>query len=518
MEISNSFISIPIRTVPVFEEEYLGDSLGKINYNFFVLDTALSNLSSIFFYQQPDNWHHLLEDLRFYLPALSSFGDYIFTKENYIRFNTMYNAVRALSAYWGRMEIHILYPLNFQSNLAALDFKKITETDCSEIAALAQQYCNMMFNVNNYLNGSKVRVGFLIYNKKPIASNNIITSFFSQTPSSLPGDFYSQDTSIDPGLLYRVYFNEIKENKISPYSIPINELIAFSRKQLEDLGFNETECALITSFNLLSQWHQSLISLNNTPGSRVEVDNYYSYLEKRPKIQKDFKNHIIASNWFLLCKELILALGKKFITPQSEIFNFSHTNLANPQRLAFSQTTIDWIKGKVGPYFNFDNVFSLGLDSTLLKKQIFNQFLTHLLDWYTLVKKSDLPQNTLYNTENTLFYVPPSSQTSYPFIVKKHSYIIPSTRPERRAEITLGDFGHFKSDRYILSRSGVDYGENEFKNQPHIWNQNISTLDTTLQIVPSYIAGIIFIEFELKNKIWLRTRFIPFQIRTNDFI
>ena len=86
----------------------VGDSLGKINYNFLSLDTTICNISSNFF-DIPKNYYSLFSDLQNNIVNFNNFADVF---ENPIKFNLATTATKYLSAFWQKNEFTFTFPVN----------------------------------------------------------------------------------------------------------------------------------------------------------------------------------------------------------------------------------------------------------------------------------------------------------------------------------------------------------------------------------------------------------------------
>lgn len=177
-------------TIPVLkinENDCVGDSLGKYNYNALVLDTNTCNLKDIYF-NSPNNVNTIVYSLSSYIQnfqnILTVFDD-VFLK----RILLATTRVKTLSSYWNNVEFTVQYPLNASSyadkngNVTPLDVPTLSATDLASIYKListglyisGQNYLLNNFPTIEYKEGTVINVVFLLYNlsPSPVDSNYI---------------------------------------------------------------------------------------------------------------------------------------------------------------------------------------------------------------------------------------------------------------------------------------------------------------------------------------------------------
>lgn len=142
-------------------DECVGDSVSKHNYNLLSLDTAICNLSSLFFNDQSNYYSEFL-DLSSNINAFNSFANVFFDP---IKLNKATSATRSLSSYWNRHEITLTFPINVYEIGAFKQVKSYVDPTTTQ-ESLTQYGLNLLNNrypVANFLKGSIANVVFLLY-------------------------------------------------------------------------------------------------------------------------------------------------------------------------------------------------------------------------------------------------------------------------------------------------------------------------------------------------------------------
>jgi hypothetical protein len=164
-------------TFEILSEEYVGDSVGKHNYNALSLDTTICNLSSIML-NNNDNLYVALSDLanniNKFNQTASLFGDPS-------RYDTCSSATSLLSSYWAQHEFSVHYPINISTiNNLAIDAPVYNSPE-ARLTSLALAYLNVNFKAKTFTSGTKANVIFFLYNVgiNPSDPNNLMRVSFS---------------------------------------------------------------------------------------------------------------------------------------------------------------------------------------------------------------------------------------------------------------------------------------------------------------------------------------------------
>lgn len=142
--------------------ECVGDSLGKINYNFLSLDNGICQLSSLFFFDQY-NLYTQLTELSAKMSNLNIIGKAFEIGSIY---KETYTAVNLLSSYWSKREITIQYPVNVLQDVndgVKRYYVDSSNTKESDIVNVALNYLNSNFPAKAYLSNFIFNVCFLMY-------------------------------------------------------------------------------------------------------------------------------------------------------------------------------------------------------------------------------------------------------------------------------------------------------------------------------------------------------------------
>jgi len=168
-------------TIPVLkinEDDCVGDSLGKHNYNALVLDTNTCNLKDLYF-NSPNNVNTILYSLSAYVQNFQNIFN-VFDDSLLKRILLATTRVKMLSSYWGKTEFTIQYPINSSTfpddkGVAPLDAPALSATDLTSKYKLisnglhisGQNYLLNNFPTIEYPEGAIINVVFLLYNLSP---------------------------------------------------------------------------------------------------------------------------------------------------------------------------------------------------------------------------------------------------------------------------------------------------------------------------------------------------------------
>lgn len=195
-------------TYEIFNQECVGDSLGKHNFNFLSLDSVLCNLSSLMLTTTNNN-----------TPLFSVFYDFSSNKKifddnlklslNELSFERAYNGILLLSSYWMKQELTVVYEFN-KSNIGdqVQDFfiNVNTPTFISELTSRGLDYIEDNYPTVNFNENAKINLVTPIYENDgsivktfsyDVLSNSTITRLTSEKlpiyeniQSSLPKEEY----------------------------------------------------------------------------------------------------------------------------------------------------------------------------------------------------------------------------------------------------------------------------------------------------------------------------------------
>jgi hypothetical protein len=152
-------------TYEILNQECVGDSLGKHNFNFLSLDSALCNLSSLFLTTTNQN-----------VPLFSVFYDLSTNKNIYddnlkqmldpFLFERTYNGIFLLSSYWMNQELTTEYEFNkskIGNNLEDFFIKTNTPTFISELTSRGLDYVEENYPAVNFIEDAKINLVTPIY-------------------------------------------------------------------------------------------------------------------------------------------------------------------------------------------------------------------------------------------------------------------------------------------------------------------------------------------------------------------
>jgi hypothetical protein len=144
-------------TYEIYEQDCVGSSAGKHNFNSLSLETQICNLSSNF--MSPTNTYNTsMEGFLAEVDKLKGFGDI----SRYIK---TYTTVSLLSSFWNTQDFSVLYPLNI-SSINNLPISNPTiQTPGAVLNSLAQSYLTVNFPPSNFLPNTKASVNMFVYSE-----------------------------------------------------------------------------------------------------------------------------------------------------------------------------------------------------------------------------------------------------------------------------------------------------------------------------------------------------------------
>lgn len=144
------------------EYECVGDSLGKINYNFLELESQICRLSAQYF---QDGFYTTFNKLSSILDNLNFVGDQF---SDVVLYKEAYTATNLLSSYWNKNEISVIYPINLETG--GTSNRSVENYQISGIATdpfliqKAHTFITQKFAREDFLNlSSIINVTFLLY-------------------------------------------------------------------------------------------------------------------------------------------------------------------------------------------------------------------------------------------------------------------------------------------------------------------------------------------------------------------
>lgn len=159
-----------IFTHSIIEQECVGNSVGKHNFNALSLETQICNLSSSFVDSQ-NNFTTGLSAVMDQLNQLSALGDLA-------RYNKMYTTVNLLSSNWNTPEFSILYPVNISSVGNQSIVNPSINDPIDKLINLTQSYLTLNFPNNSYTLYTKINVNLFLYSaaSNPFDPNNLTST------------------------------------------------------------------------------------------------------------------------------------------------------------------------------------------------------------------------------------------------------------------------------------------------------------------------------------------------------
>lgn len=164
-------------TFEIMAEDYVGDSVGKHNYNILSLDSSICNLSSLFF-KDANNLYDILTDLA------NNVNNFNQVAELYLdpsRYNVCSSNTTLLSSYWNKHEFSVHYPISTSSVSELGVNTPVYNTPDERLSSMALSYIREQFNASFFMEGTRVNVIFFLYSVgvNPSDPNNLMHVSFS---------------------------------------------------------------------------------------------------------------------------------------------------------------------------------------------------------------------------------------------------------------------------------------------------------------------------------------------------
>jgi hypothetical protein len=171
--------TIPVLTID--QQDCLGDSLGKHNYNALVLDTSICNLSSLI-YNQSNNVSTVFNTLSFLLDSYKYLFS-VYNDDKLYKILIASTTVNLLSSFWGNYTFSVQYPINsislsnenlsiFAPILSSVNVQNLEITIESTLKNLASVYLHENYPPNNFSDNTIVNVVFFLYNLIPTVNDS----------------------------------------------------------------------------------------------------------------------------------------------------------------------------------------------------------------------------------------------------------------------------------------------------------------------------------------------------------
>ena len=167
----------------LYEDDSVGNSLGKLNYNFLNTDTQVCNLMSNFFEGNDAIFTNFLNFSSKFINIL----DLIEKFDTSNVYQQAYTSTNILSSYWNKKEITVQYPINFLSDSQNIikDFY-LKDADNNALIETAKNYLNKNFSLVDFNEGDIVNVQFLLYNSTSDFLNAVWRSDGNPDPNITP--------------------------------------------------------------------------------------------------------------------------------------------------------------------------------------------------------------------------------------------------------------------------------------------------------------------------------------------
>jgi hypothetical protein len=225
----DSTCSIPL--VYLDENDCIGDTAGKYNYNALALDTTLCNLSGLVV-----NTIDVVSALRVLVNEYEFYSGTI-TTQLYNEFKKATTTVNLLSSYWGHFEFSAQMPINGVSlsandtsiiavTLSSVNFQNINSLVNTTLKPLAESYLNTDYPPSKYSNNVVVNLTFFVYNLVPVIKSNpndpdpLIKSklfpvaAFNYTNRRIEADYKRDNVYLTTGVILRFIIENNKWNYI----------------------------------------------------------------------------------------------------------------------------------------------------------------------------------------------------------------------------------------------------------------------------------------------------------------
>ena len=231
-------------TIPVLDlntDDCLGDSVGKINYNFLALDTSLCNLSSLFatntinVMDVMDKLNYISEEYYFNTSYKNLTMSDIYISDQKDKFLLASTTVNLLSSFWGNYEFSIQLPIN-AVNLASDDIyllcptlSSVTKENTAKVVDtvlknISEIQLNTDFSASFYPDFTIVNVHALLYNLVPsivdpatkidplIKVHYFPSQTFNYNTRNINAQFTRDTVYISTGIILRFYVKNKKWN------------------------------------------------------------------------------------------------------------------------------------------------------------------------------------------------------------------------------------------------------------------------------------------------------------------
>jgi hypothetical protein len=171
-------------TFEISEEECVGNSAGKHNFNALNLEANICNLIHEFETENLETTTYNSFNLFFQqAPDLQAF-------KAATRYNTAYTTVQYLSAYWEKKELSILYPVNISPIGNQTINSPTASTPLTTLIGLSKAYLTLNFPASSFKQGTKLHVNMFPYSYAPNSpdkqdlfteTNTAFYSFYNRT-------------------------------------------------------------------------------------------------------------------------------------------------------------------------------------------------------------------------------------------------------------------------------------------------------------------------------------------------
>jgi hypothetical protein len=167
----------------LYEDDSVGNSLGKLNYNFLNTDVQTCNLMSKFFEGNDAVFTNFLSFSSKFINLLNLINVF----DDPSGYQQAYTATNILSSYWTKKEITVQYPINFLSDYynSIKDFY-LHNVDDNALIETAKNYLIKNFNTKDFNDGDVINVQFLLYNSTSDFSDIVWRSDGNPDPNITP--------------------------------------------------------------------------------------------------------------------------------------------------------------------------------------------------------------------------------------------------------------------------------------------------------------------------------------------
>jgi len=250
--------------VPFNQEDCIGDTVGKFNYNSLALETASCNLSSYLYGTET------FTNLPFLLSSFEGLYDLI-NSNLYNKFKIASTTVNLLSSYWGHYEFSAQMPINGVSvsqndlnlvtfKLSTVNLQSVDNLVNTNLKPIAESYLNSEYSATNYLNYSVVNLTFFVYNLIPvirdIATNidplvrsRINPTNYNYTTRTIDANYYRDNVYISTGIVLRfisengkwLYIGYVVNNDINTASPNYNNQVILQLPEEKTITASESK-------------------------------------------------------------------------------------------------------------------------------------------------------------------------------------------------------------------------------------------------------------------------------------